>query len=70
MWRTSGQLPSGTQLEFWLDLRDGQRLHAWDIAALWWNPPDGWTPGQAVIVDVPDVPIRQFQSWRAGWSVP
>ncbi|TME27963.1 MAG: DUF2079 domain-containing protein, partial [Chloroflexi bacterium] len=44
VWRTERALPAGTRLEFWVDLKDGQRLHLWDIASLWWNPPERWTP--------------------------
>ena len=69
-WRAERQLPSGTRLDFWIDRRDGQRQHLWDVASLWWNPPQAWTPGAAVTVDVPEVPVRQFQSWQATWSAP
>jgi uncharacterized membrane protein len=64
-WRADRPVPSGTSLEFWLDLRDGRRVHVWDIAALGWYPPERWTPGQAVNVDISDVPLRQFLSWQA-----
>ena len=68
-WRAERPLPGGTRLEFWIDRRDGQRQHVWDVADLWWNPPERWRPGAAVSVDVPDVPVRQFQSWQAIWSI-
>jgi uncharacterized membrane protein len=67
-WRAERQLPRGTRLEFWIDRRDGQRQHIWDVAGLWWNPPEAWSPGAAVTVDVPDVPVLQFRSWQATWS--
>jgi uncharacterized membrane protein len=70
VWQTDQVLPGGTRLEFWVNLRDGQVLHCWDLADLWWNPPEQWTPGVPVSVDVPDVPVRQFVSWRAQWSLP
>ena len=69
-WRAERQLPSGTRLDFWIDRRDGQRQHLWDVASLWWNPPQAWPAGAAVTVDVSDVPVRQFQSWQATWSAP
>jgi uncharacterized membrane protein len=69
-WRAEQPLPAGTRLEFWIDRRDGQRQHVWDVADLWWDPPERWRPGAAVRVDVPDVPVRQFQSWQAIWSAP
>ena len=47
-WRSERQLPIGTRLDFWIDRRDGQRQHLWDVASLWWNPPQAWTPGAAV----------------------
>jgi hypothetical protein len=67
-WRAEQPLTNDTRLDFWLSLRDGQQMHVWDIAPLWWNPPGQWTPGQPVTVDVPDVPIRQFVSWQATFS--
>ena len=67
-WLAEQPLPAGTRLDFWLDLRDGQRLHVWDIAPLWWDPPEHWTPGAPVAVDIPDVPMRQFLSWQAIWT--
>jgi uncharacterized membrane protein len=70
IWQANQVLPSGTRLEFWIDQRDGQSLHRWDLAELWWNPPEAWTPGVPVSVDVPDIPLRQFVSWRSKWSLP
>ena len=70
VWRAKNALPAGTRPDFWIELRDGQQRHYWDVADLWWNPPDNWPPGQPVTVDVPDVPIRQFSSWHASWSDP
>jgi uncharacterized membrane protein len=70
VWQANQVLPTGTRLEFWIQLHDGQELHRWDLAALWWNPPEHWAPGTPVTVDVPDVPVRQFASWRSQWSMP
>ena len=70
VWQTDQPLPRGTRLEFWIDLRSGERVHVWDIAPLWWNPPDEWPTHQAVTVDVPDVPVREFVSWSATWTTP
>jgi len=67
-WRATEPLPRGARLEFWIDLRDGSRQHVWDVAHLWWNPPERWTPGEAVVVDVRDVPVRSFKSWQATLS--
>lgn len=64
-WRAEQPLPEGSHIDFWLSLSNSQQVHLWDIASLWWNPPAQWIPGQAVTVDVPDVPIRQFVSWQA-----
>jgi uncharacterized membrane protein len=69
VWQANQTLPPGTRLEFWIDQRDGQSVHRWDLAELWWNPPEAWKPGLAVSVDVPDVPLRQFVSWRSQWSL-
>jgi uncharacterized membrane protein len=69
-WITDQPLPSGTRLEFWINLKSGEQLHVWDIAPLWWNPPDHWPANQPVTVDVPDVPVRNFVSWSATWSTP
>jgi hypothetical protein len=69
-WRAEERLATGTKLDFWLSLKDGEQRHVWDIAPLWWNPPEQWPPGQSVTVDVQDVPIRQFSSWQATFSTP
>jgi hypothetical protein len=69
-WQTDRPLAPGTRLEFVVDLIDGDQLHLWDVADLWWNPPERWTPGQPITVDVPDIPIRRFRSWQATWSPP
>jgi hypothetical protein len=70
VWRPDTGLPAGTRLEFTVDLDPGEQLHIWDVAALWWNPPDRWVPGQTVTVDVPDIPAHRFRSWRADWRWP
>jgi uncharacterized membrane protein len=64
-WLTDQRLPPGTQLEFWLDLRDGTRTHTADLAELWWRAPDTWPTDQAISVDVRNVPMRAFASWQA-----
>jgi uncharacterized membrane protein len=69
-WRAEERLATGSKLDFWLTLKDGRQRHVWDIAPLWWNPPEQWAPGQAVTIDVPDVPIRQFSSWQATFAAP
>lgn len=69
-WQTDQPLPAGTRLDFWIQLSTGEQVHAWDVAALWWNPPDQWPSGQPVTVDVPNVPGRSFRSWSATWSEP
>jgi len=69
-WQTDQPLPPGTRPEFWIDLDTGERLHAWDLASLWWNPPDQWPSGQPVTVDVPNIPERHFAAWSATWSAP
>ncbi len=68
VWRAEQPLPGDTHLDFWVDLQDGERLHVWDVAALWWNPPERWTPGEPVAIDIPDVPMRRFRSWQATWT--
>jgi uncharacterized membrane protein len=69
-WQTDQPLPTGTRLEFWINLNTGGQIHAWDVASLWWNPPDQWPTDQRVTVDVPNVPERSFVSWSATWSTP
>jgi uncharacterized membrane protein len=68
-WQADQPLPPGTQLDFQIDLNSGARLHAWDLASLWWNPPDQWPRGQPVTVDVPNIPERSFVSWSATWTI-
>jgi len=69
-WQTDRQLPAGTRLDVWLDLSGPQQVHVWDIADTWWLPPERWIPGQPVIVDIPDVPLRRFVAWRAVFTTP
>jgi uncharacterized membrane protein len=65
-WRTPHiPPPPGTRLHFWLDLGTAEPRDAWDIAELWWNPPDAWAPDATISIDVPDVPRAQFRSWQA-----
>ena len=70
VWQIDQPLPSSTRLEFTINLRSGEQLRIWDIAPLWWDPPDQWPANQPVNVDVPDVPVREFVSWSATWSMP
>jgi hypothetical protein len=69
-WQTEQPLPAATRLDFWIQLSTGEQVHAWDVASLWWNPPDQWPVGQPITVDVPNVPERSFRSWSASWSAP
>lgn len=64
-WRAEQPLPSDTRLDFSINLRDGRRVRIWDVASLWWQPPATWPAGRTVTVDVPDVPVRVFESWSA-----
>jgi Predicted membrane protein (DUF2079) len=65
VWRANEPLPAGTRLAFLLDLHDGEQVRVWDVAALWWYPPERWPPGQPVSVEITDVPARRFLSWHA-----
>src|SRR6185437_15655732 len=68
IWRAEQPLPDSTRIDFWLDRRDGQRQHVWDVADLWWNPPEQWAPGTPVTVDIPDAPIEPIEPVRRpGW---
>jgi uncharacterized membrane protein len=68
VFRPEEPLPSGTRFDFWLELRDGQDIHVWDVADAWWNPPENWTPHQPVVISIRDVPVRQFVSWQVVFS--
>jgi uncharacterized membrane protein len=70
VWQADRPLPTGTHLDFQVNLSTGEQLHAWDLASLWWDPPDRWPTQQPVTVDVPDIPERSFTSWSATWSTP
>jgi len=70
LWRAEQPLPTGTRLDFWLDLRNGERLHVWEHRPALVGPPERWTPGEPVAVDIADVPMRQFLSWQAAWITP
>lgn len=63
-WRTRRPVPAGTRLAIVFDLRDGGQLRAWDVAALWWNPPERWATAHTVRVDIPNVPVRQVAAWQ------
>jgi uncharacterized membrane protein len=67
VWRANQSLPPRTRVEFWLNMSDGEQRHVWDVAPLWWNPPERWDPGRPVAVDIAAVPVKQFVSWRAVW---
>ena len=67
-WQATQKLPEGERPQFWITLSTGETLHRWDIADLWWNPPDQWPIDQPVTIDVPDIPERTFVSWSANWS--
>jgi uncharacterized membrane protein len=67
-WWPSQPIPAGTRLAFNIQLRTGERIQLWDVADLWWNPPEAWTPSEAVTIDVPDIPVREFDSWQASWT--
>jgi uncharacterized membrane protein len=69
-WQTDQPLPSGTRPDFWIDLDSGAHVHAWDLASLWWSPPDRWPTGRPVTVDVPGIPERDFATWSANWATP
>ena len=61
-------LRAGARLSITVNLTTGERLDRWDVADLWWNPPDQWLPGAEETVDVPDIPLRKFVSWQAEWT--
>jgi hypothetical protein len=63
-WRVDRQPSAGASLQFDLSLSDGQAQRVWDVAPLWWYPPERWAPGEVITIDVPNVPIHQFRSWR------
>jgi hypothetical protein len=67
-WQTDRPLPPGSHPEFSIDLQDGEQLHLWDLAEVWWNPPERWAVGEPETIDVPDIPIRAFNSWSATWT--
>jgi uncharacterized membrane protein len=67
-WQTQQPLPSGTRPEFQITLTTGNILTRWDIADMWWNPPDRWPVDQPITIDVPDIPHNTFESWSATWS--
>jgi hypothetical protein len=68
VWHADQPLPTHTRLEFDVSLRTGEHLHLWDVADLWWNPPERWPTGQPVTIEVPGIPVQQFASWSAEWT--
>ncbi len=69
-WQTTQPLPPGARPQFWISLSTGETLHRWDLADLWWNPPDQWPVDQPETIDIPDIPQRVFKSWSATWTRP
>jgi uncharacterized membrane protein len=63
-WLVQRAPATGASLQFDLSLSDGHTQRVWDIPDVWWYPPERWTPGETVSVDVPNVPMRQFRSWQ------
>jgi uncharacterized membrane protein len=62
-WVTERQLPPGSRLEFELRLHGQSRCDG-DLAGLWWYPLERWRPGELVTLEVPNVPVQRFESWR------
>ncbi|MBV9323379.1 MAG: DUF2079 domain-containing protein [Chloroflexi bacterium] len=69
-WQTDQPLPPGAHVDFSVNLDSGEQLHIWDVALLWWSPPETWPTDQPVTVDVPNIPLHGFKSWSATWSAP
>ena len=57
-------MPSGSWVQFDLELVGGRQVRVSDIAANWWYPPEQWVAGELVHIDV-DVPLRGLTSWAA-----
>ncbi|MBV9546130.1 MAG: DUF2079 domain-containing protein [Chloroflexi bacterium] len=65
-WRTPEvPLPPGSRLHFGLDLGTLGSRDVWDVASLWWNPPEAWPPDSTITIDVPDIPAYRLRSWQA-----
>jgi hypothetical protein len=65
VWFVGRRFPPGTRLSFELTLRNGEVRSVADLACVWWYPPERWQSGEVLTLDVPDVPVHDFLSWRA-----
>jgi alpha-D-xyloside xylohydrolase len=62
-WRATSPLPHWVWPRFHFDLRDGEQIQIWDLAALWWYPPERWGIDELVQIDVPGIPLQRLTSW-------
>jgi alpha-D-xyloside xylohydrolase len=62
-WRATSPLPAAAWPRFHFDLRTGEWLSQWDLAALWWYPPERWRPGERIRIDVPNIPLQSMTAW-------
>lgn len=69
-WRLNGPMPPGSRLGVDVLTVGGGRQRIWDVASLWWNPPETWPIGTPIVVDIPDVPLNTFQSWQPVFETP
>jgi uncharacterized membrane protein len=69
-WSVARPLAPGARLEFAMRLSDGDEVSRSDLAPLWWYPPERWSAGEVISVDVPGVPVQRFRSWRPIVSTP
>jgi hypothetical protein len=63
-WRSTGPVPSGTWVEIDAELVGERLARMADLPATWWYPPEQWSTGERVRIDV-SVPLRGLTGWSA-----
>jgi alpha-D-xyloside xylohydrolase len=62
-WRATRPLPEWVWPTFRFDLQSGEQVEVWDLAALFWYPPERWRPDERLRLDVPGVPLSGVTAW-------
>jgi hypothetical protein len=65
IWRVRRPVPERPRPAIAVRYRDGTQQTFDDLPVLWWYPPERWRPGEAIRLDVPNLPLREVVDWQA-----